>query len=75
MVQRRLRRLGKGLSTLVRITVMAFAPPMAVRPAIGATLIASSFQLMIPRLLERGGSHLWRSSKAALPDLSPKMHC
>ncbi|OCJ09381.1 multidrug ABC transporter [Rhizobium sp. AC44/96] len=44
---------GKGLYTLVRITVMAFRHPWQSGLAIGATLIASTFQLMIPRLLGR----------------------
>jgi ATP-binding cassette subfamily B protein len=48
---------GKGLSTLVRITVMALRHPWQSGLAIGATLIASSFQLMIPRLLGRAVDH------------------
>lgn len=44
---------GKGLFTLFRITVMAFRHPWQSGLAIGATLIASAFQLMIPRLLGR----------------------
>lgn len=42
---------GKGLSILTRITVMAFRHPWQSGAAIGATFIASSFQLMIPQLL------------------------
>ncbi len=42
---------GKGLSILTRITVMAFRHPWQAGAAIGATLIASAFQLTIPRLL------------------------
>ncbi|TRL37097.1 ABC transporter ATP-binding protein [Rhizobium straminoryzae] len=42
---------GKGLSILTRITVMAFRHPWQSGAAIGATFIASAFQLMIPRLL------------------------
>ncbi|TCU37789.1 ABC transporter ATP-binding protein [Rhizobium azibense] len=42
---------GKGLYTLVRITVMAFRHPWQAGFAIGATLVASTFQLLIPRLL------------------------
>ncbi|EPE94457.1 ABC transporter ATP-binding protein [Rhizobium grahamii] len=42
---------GKGLFTLVRITVMAFRHPWQSGLAISATLVASTFQLMIPRLL------------------------
>ncbi|WP_283193468.1 ABC transporter ATP-binding protein [Rhizobium sp. AN80A] len=48
---------GKGLSTLVRITVMALRHPWQSGLAIGATLIASSFQLMIPRLLGSAVDH------------------
>lgn len=48
---------GKGLSTLVRITVMAFRHPWQSGFAIGATLVASTFQLMIPRLLGRAVDH------------------
>jgi ATP-binding cassette subfamily B multidrug efflux pump len=48
---------GKGLSTLVRITVMAFRHPWQSGLAIGATLVASTFQLMIPRLLGRAVDH------------------
>jgi ATP-binding cassette subfamily B protein len=44
---------GKGLSILTRITVMAFRHPWQSGAAIGATFIASSFQLMIPELLGR----------------------
>ena len=44
---------GKGMSILVRITVMAFRHPWQASFAIGATIIASAFQLMIPRLLGR----------------------
>lgn len=44
---------GKGLYTLFRITVMAFRHPWQSGFAIGATLVASAFQLMIPRLLGR----------------------
>ncbi|WP_337267398.1 ABC transporter ATP-binding protein [Oryzifoliimicrobium ureilyticus] len=44
---------GKGLFTLLRITVMAFRHPWQAGTAIIATLIASSFQLTIPRLLGR----------------------
>ncbi len=42
---------GKGLSILTRITVMAFRHPWQSGTAIGATFIASGFQLMIPQLL------------------------
>lgn len=42
---------GKGLSILTRITVMAFRHPWQSGAAIGATFIASGFQLMIPQLL------------------------
>lgn len=48
---------GKGLSTLVRITVMAFRHPWQSGFAIGATLVASTFQLMIPRLLGQAVDH------------------
>jgi ATP-binding cassette subfamily B protein len=48
---------GKGLFTLVRITVMAFRHPWQSGFAIGATLVASTFQLMIPRLLGRAVDH------------------
>ncbi|WP_028748091.1 ABC transporter ATP-binding protein [Rhizobium mesoamericanum] len=48
---------GKGLFTLVRITVMAFRHPWQSGFAIGATLAASTFQLMIPRLLGRAVDH------------------
>ncbi len=48
---------GKGLSTLVRITVMALRHPWQSGLAIGATLIASSFQLYIPRLLGSAVDH------------------
>ncbi|MBX4906732.1 MULTISPECIES: ABC transporter ATP-binding protein [Rhizobium] len=48
---------GRGLYTLVRITVMAFRHPWQAGLAIGATLIASTFQLMIPRLLGRAVDH------------------
>ncbi len=44
---------GKGLSILTRITVMAFRHPWQSGAAIGATFIASAFQLMIPQLLGR----------------------
>lgn len=44
---------GKGLSILTRITVMAFRHPWQSGAAIGATFIASAFQLMIPELLGR----------------------
>lgn len=44
---------GKGLSILTRITVMAFRHPWQSGAAIGATFIASGFQLMIPELLGR----------------------
>jgi ATP-binding cassette subfamily B protein len=44
---------GKGLSILTRITVMAFRHPWQTGLAIGATFIASGFQLMIPLLLGR----------------------
>ncbi|MGN7295099.1 ABC transporter ATP-binding protein [Rhizobium sp. SAFR-030] len=44
---------GKGLSILTRITVMAFRHPWQSGAAIGATFIASGFQLMIPQLLGR----------------------
>jgi ATP-binding cassette, subfamily B, multidrug efflux pump len=42
---------GKGLFTLIRITAMAFRHPWQSGFAIGGTLIASAFQLTIPRLL------------------------
>ncbi len=42
---------GKGFSILTRITVMAFRHPWQASLAIGATLVASAFQLAIPRLL------------------------
>ena len=42
---------GRGLSTLVRITRMALRHPWRVALAIGATLVAATLQLMIPRLL------------------------
>lgn len=42
---------GKGLSIITRITVMALRHPWQTTFAIGATFIASSFQLMIPQLL------------------------
>ncbi|MBX4960233.1 ABC transporter ATP-binding protein [Rhizobium binae] len=48
---------GRGLYTLVRITVMAFRHPWQAGLAIGATLIASTFQLMIPRLLGQAVDH------------------
>ncbi|CDM61516.1 ABC-type multidrug transport system, ATPase and permease component (plasmid) [Rhizobium favelukesii] len=48
---------GKGLFTLVRITVMAFRHPWQSGFAIGATLVASTFQLMIPRLLGQAVDH------------------
>ncbi|QRM52998.1 ABC transporter ATP-binding protein (plasmid) [Rhizobium sp. BG6] len=48
---------GKGLFTLVRITVMAFRHPWQSGFAIGATLVASTFQLMIPRLLGHAVDH------------------
>ena len=44
---------GKGLSILTRITVMALRHPWQTSAAIGATFIASGFQLMIPLLLGR----------------------
>jgi ATP-binding cassette, subfamily B, multidrug efflux pump len=44
---------GKGLSILTRITVMALRHPWQSTAAIGATFIASGFQLMIPLLLGR----------------------
>lgn len=44
---------GKGLSILTRITVMALRHPWQSALAIGATFIASGFQLMIPQLLGR----------------------
>ncbi|MCO5734481.1 ABC transporter ATP-binding protein [Rhizobium sp. SSA_523] len=44
---------GKGLSILTRITVMALRHPYQSGAAIGATFIASTFQLMIPLLLGR----------------------
>ncbi|MDO1585233.1 ABC transporter ATP-binding protein [Rhizobium oryzicola] len=44
---------GKGLSILTRITVMALRHPWQSAAAIGATFIASAFQLMIPQLLGR----------------------
>ncbi|TCL71858.1 ABC transporter ATP-binding protein [Rhizobium sp. BK251] len=48
---------GKGLFTLVRITRMAFRHPWQVSFAMGATLVASTFQLMIPRLLGQAVDH------------------
>jgi ATP-binding cassette subfamily B protein len=48
---------GKGLYTLVRITIMAFRHPWQSGFAIGATLVASTFQLMIPRLLGQAVDH------------------
>ncbi|ANL80996.1 multidrug ABC transporter ATP-binding/permease protein (plasmid) [Rhizobium phaseoli] len=48
---------GRGLFTLVRITVMAFRHPWQAGFAIGATLVASTFQLMIPRLLGQAVDH------------------
>jgi ATP-binding cassette subfamily B protein len=48
---------GKGLYALVRITVMAFRHPWQSGFAIGATLVASTFQLMIPRLLGQAVDH------------------
>ncbi|MBB4236850.1 ATP-binding cassette subfamily B protein [Rhizobium esperanzae] len=48
---------GRGLYTLVRITMMAFRHPWQSGFAIGATLIASTFQLMIPRLLGQAVDH------------------
>ncbi|MET3755783.1 ATP-binding cassette subfamily B protein [Rhizobium binae] len=48
---------GRGLYTLVRITAMAFRHPWQAGLAIGATLIASTFQLMIPRLLGQAVDH------------------
>ncbi|MGO6727950.1 ABC transporter ATP-binding protein [Rhizobium ruizarguesonis] len=48
---------GRGLFTLVRITMMAFRHPWQSGLAIGATLVASTFQLMIPRLLGRAVDH------------------
>ncbi|MGV2100542.1 ABC transporter ATP-binding protein [Rhizobium sp. 21-4511-3d] len=48
---------GKGLFTLVRITVMAFRHPWQSGFAIGATLVASTFQLLIPRLLGQAVDH------------------
>lgn len=42
---------GKGLSIITRITVMALRHPWQTTFAIGATFIASGFQLMIPQLL------------------------
>ncbi|MEZ2126467.1 MULTISPECIES: ABC transporter ATP-binding protein [unclassified Sinorhizobium] len=48
---------GRGLYTLVRITIMAFRHPWQAGFAIGATLVASTFQLMIPRLLGQAVDH------------------
>ncbi|ARM91532.1 multidrug ABC transporter ATP-binding/permease protein (plasmid) [Rhizobium sp. CIAT894] len=48
---------GRGLYTLVRITMMAFRHPWQSGFAIGATLVASTFQLMIPRLLGQAVDH------------------
>ncbi|WP_205837048.1 ABC transporter ATP-binding protein [Neorhizobium sp. T6_25] len=48
---------GKGFSILTRITVMAFRHPWQSSFAIGATLIACAFQLMIPRLLGQAVDH------------------
>lgn len=42
---------GKGLSIITRITVMALRHPWQTTLAIGATFVASGFQLMIPQLL------------------------
>ena len=44
---------GRGFGTLVRIFQMIFRHPWHVAIAIGATFIAASLQLMIPRLLGR----------------------
>lgn len=48
---------GRGLFTLVRITMMAFRHPWQSGFAIGATLVASTFQLMVPRLLGQAVDH------------------
>ncbi|MBY5864742.1 ABC transporter ATP-binding protein [Rhizobium leguminosarum] len=48
---------GRGLYTLVRITMMAFRHPWQSGFAIGATLVASTFQLMIPRFLGQAVDH------------------
>jgi ATP-binding cassette subfamily B protein len=48
---------GKGFSILTRITVMAFRHPWQASLAIGATLVASAFQLMIPQLLGQAVDH------------------
>jgi ATP-binding cassette subfamily B multidrug efflux pump len=42
---------GRGQSPLLRITLYSFRHPWQVAAAIGATVIASVLQLMIPRLL------------------------
>jgi ATP-binding cassette subfamily B multidrug efflux pump len=42
---------GQGVSTLVRITRMTLRHPWQAGFAIGATVVAASLQLMIPRLL------------------------
>jgi ATP-binding cassette, subfamily B, multidrug efflux pump len=44
---------GRGLNTLLRITRMTLRHPWQVSLAIGATLVAATLQLMIPRLLGR----------------------
>lgn len=44
---------GRGFGTLIRILGMILRHPWQVAIAIGATLIAASLQLMIPRLLGR----------------------
>lgn len=44
---------GQGFSTLVRITHMTLRHPWQTTFAIGATVIAASLQLMIPKLLGR----------------------
>ncbi|WP_192250848.1 ABC transporter ATP-binding protein [Mesorhizobium caraganae] len=46
-------RLGRGLSTLLRITRMNLRHPWQVAFAIGSTLIAVILQLLIPQLLGR----------------------
>ena len=42
---------GKGMGTLLRITMLTLRHPWQASFAIGATIIASILQLIIPRLL------------------------
>jgi ATP-binding cassette subfamily B protein len=63
---------GKGFSILTRITVMAFRHPWQASLAIVATLVASGFQLMIPRLLGQAvdeASTLFRGNQQAAQDM------